>query len=121
MSQFEKQLSSATLVCLDGNLPVSTIDYVCSVAKNHNTNGTVSNWEIVLINWREGLEIVPLFDVYVIHQLMCVIVWYEPTDSEKACKPFLSDAWKSLSYSSPNMAELCTMNKTLGVPTPEGK
>lgn len=52
---------------------------------------------------------------------MCVTVWYEPTDSEKACKPFLSDAWKSLSYLSPNLAELCTMNKTLGIPTPEGK
>ncbi|XP_039988917.1 pseudouridine-metabolizing bifunctional protein C1861.05 [Xiphias gladius] len=84
VSQFEKQLSSATLVCLDGNIPVSTIDYVCCIARKHNIN-----------------------------------VWYEPTDSEKACKPFLSDAWKSLSYSSPNLAELCTMNKTLGIPTPE--
>lgn len=51
---------------------------------------------------------------------MCVTVWYEPTDSDKACKPFLSDAWKSLSYTSPNLAELCTMNRTLGIPTPEG-
>ncbi|XP_053174690.1 uncharacterized protein zgc:136858 isoform X1 [Scomber japonicus] len=84
VSQFEKQLSSATLVCLDGNIPTSTIDYVCSVAKKYNIN-----------------------------------VWYEPTDSEKACKPFLSDAWKSLSYSSPNLAELCTMNQTLGIQTPE--
>uniref|UniRef100_A0AAQ6ILB1 Carbohydrate kinase PfkB domain-containing protein n=1 Tax=Anabas testudineus TaxID=64144 RepID=A0AAQ6ILB1_ANATE len=87
VSQFEKQLSSASLVCLDGNIPVSTIDYVCSLAKKHNIN-------------------VPFLD---------------PTDLDKACKPFLSDAWKSLSYSSPNLAELCTMNKTLGVPTPEGK
>ncbi|TNN71704.1 CCR4-NOT transcription complex subunit 4 [Liparis tanakae] len=46
-------------------------------------------------------------------------IWYEPTDSEKASKPFLSDAWKSLCYSSPNLAELRTMNKTLGLPTPE--
>ncbi|XP_047452891.1 pseudouridine-5'-phosphate glycosidase isoform X2 [Mugil cephalus] len=84
VSQFEKQLSSATLVCLDGNIPVSTINYVCSVAKNHNVN-----------------------------------VWYEPTSVEKVGKPFLSDAWKSLSYSSPNLAELCTMNKTLGIKTPE--
>uniref|UniRef100_A0A3Q0R1B9 Zgc:136858 n=1 Tax=Amphilophus citrinellus TaxID=61819 RepID=A0A3Q0R1B9_AMPCI len=84
VSQFEKQLSLATLVCLDGNIPTSTINYVCSFAKKHDIN-----------------------------------VWYEPTDSEKACKPFLSDAWKSLSYSSPNLAELCTMNKTLGVKTPE--
>uniref|UniRef100_A0A8D3DUC4 Zgc:136858 n=1 Tax=Scophthalmus maximus TaxID=52904 RepID=A0A8D3DUC4_SCOMX len=86
VSQFEKQLLSATLVCLDGNIPASTIDYVCCVAKKHNIN-----------------------------------VWYEPTDSEKARKPFLSDAWKSLSYSSPNLGELCTMNKTLGIPTPEVK
>ncbi len=39
VSQFEKQLSSATLVCLDGNIPVSTIDYVCSIASKHNVNG----------------------------------------------------------------------------------
>ncbi|XP_071350447.1 uncharacterized protein [Trachinotus anak] len=84
VSRFEKQLSSASLVCLDGNIPVSTINYVCRVAKKYNIN-----------------------------------VWYEPTDIEKAHKPFLSDAWKSLSYSSPNLAELCTMNKTLGLPTPE--
>lgn len=84
VSQFEKQLSSATLVCLDGNIPVSTIDYVCSIASKHSIN-----------------------------------VWYEPTDSEKARKPFLSDSWKSLSYSSPNLTELRTMNKTLGLPTPE--
>ncbi|XP_068595002.1 uncharacterized protein zgc:136858 [Brachionichthys hirsutus] len=84
VSQFDKQLSSATLVCLDGNIPVSTIDYVCSFASSRNVN-----------------------------------VWYEPTDSEKACKPFLSDTWKSLSYASPNLAELCAMTKTLGIPTPE--
>ncbi|XP_041852692.1 pseudouridine-metabolizing bifunctional protein C1861.05 isoform X2 [Melanotaenia boesemani] len=83
VSKFERQLSSAALVCLDGNIPVSTINYVCSLAKKQNIN-----------------------------------VWYEPTDAEKACKPFLSDAWKSLSYSSPNMAELCIMNKTLGIKTP---
>lgn len=59
-------------------------------------------------------------DFYVIPS-MCVTVWYEPTDSEKACKPFLSDAWKSLSYSSPNLVELCTMNQTLDIQTPEGK
>uniref|UniRef100_A0A3B5N1Z5 Zgc:136858 n=1 Tax=Xiphophorus couchianus TaxID=32473 RepID=A0A3B5N1Z5_9TELE len=46
-------------------------------------------------------------------------IWYEPTDAEKACKPFLSDAWKSLSYLSPNLAELCMMNKTLGLTVPE--
>uniref|UniRef100_A0A3P9L1V8 Pseudouridine-metabolizing bifunctional protein C1861.05 n=1 Tax=Oryzias latipes TaxID=8090 RepID=A0A3P9L1V8_ORYLA len=84
VSQFEKQVSSAALVCLDGNIPVSTINYICSLAKKHNIN-----------------------------------VWYEPTDVERASKPFLTDAWKYLSYSSPNMAELCNMNKTLGIATPD--
>ncbi|XP_015246498.1 PREDICTED: pseudouridine-metabolizing bifunctional protein C1861.05-like [Cyprinodon variegatus] len=85
VSQFEKQISSAKLVCLDGNLPAPTINYVCNLAGKYNFN-----------------------------------IWYEPTDTEKACKPFLSDAWKYLSYSSPNMAELCMMNKTLGHTVPEG-
>lgn len=84
VSQFEKQISSATLVCLDGNIPITTINYVCSLAGKHNLN-----------------------------------VWYEPTDTEKARKPFLSNAWKSLSYSSPNLAELAMMNKTMGLTIPE--
>ncbi|XP_072519956.1 uncharacterized protein [Salminus brasiliensis] len=82
--QYEEQLSSASLIILDGNIPVSTIDYVCSLAKKHS-----------------------------------VPVWYEPTDADKACKPFLSDSWKALSYTSPNLAELCTMNHTLHLPTPD--
>lgn len=52
---------------------------------------------------------------------LCATVWYEPTDADKASKPFLSDAWKSLTYTSPNLAELCTMTRTLGIPTPDGK
>uniref|UniRef100_A0A3B3ZQI6 Carbohydrate kinase PfkB domain-containing protein n=1 Tax=Periophthalmus magnuspinnatus TaxID=409849 RepID=A0A3B3ZQI6_9GOBI len=83
VSQFEDQLSGSTLVCLDGNLPVTTINYVCSLVEKHNIN------------------------------------WYEPTDSDKASKPFLSEAWKSLCYASPNFSELCTMNKTLGFPVPQ--
>ncbi|XP_059916430.1 uncharacterized protein zgc:136858 [Gadus macrocephalus] len=84
VSSFEEQLSSASLVCLDGNLPVSTIDYVCGLAKER-----------------------------------ALSVWYEPTDSVKASKPFQSESWKQLSYSSPNLAELCTMNTTLGLQTPD--
>ncbi|XP_059392847.1 uncharacterized protein zgc:136858 isoform X1 [Carassius carassius] len=83
VSQFEDQLASASLVVLDGNIPVSTIDYVCRIAKKR-----------------------------------AVPVWFEPTDADKACKPFLSESWKALSYISPNLAELCTMNHTLGLPTP---
>lgn len=71
-------------MCLDGNIPITTINYVCSLAGKHNLN-----------------------------------VWYEPTDTEKARKPFLSNAWKSLSYSSPNLAELAMMNKTMGLTIPE--
>ncbi|XP_052452958.1 uncharacterized protein zgc:136858 isoform X2 [Carassius gibelio] len=83
VSQFEDQFASASLVVLDGNIPVSTIDYVCRIAKKR-----------------------------------AVPVWFEPTDADKACKPFLSESWKALSYISPNLAELCTMNHTLGLPTP---
>ncbi|XP_012697910.2 pseudouridine-metabolizing bifunctional protein C1861.05 [Clupea harengus] len=83
VSQYEEQLSAASLVCVDGNIPVSTINYICSIGKKHS-----------------------------------VPVWYESTDADKACKPFLSESWKALTYTSPNLAELCTMNRTLGLPTP---
>ncbi|MFT7796753.1 pseudouridine-metabolizing bifunctional protein C1861.05-like [Arapaima gigas] len=83
VSQFEEELSSAQLLVLDGNIPVSTIDYVCSMARKH-----------------------------------AVPVWFEPTDADKACKPFLSESWKALTYTSPNLMELCSMNQTLGHPTP---
>lgn len=82
-AQFEEQLRLAPLVCLDGNIPVSTIDYVCRVAKDHS-----------------------------------VPVWYEPTDFNKACKPFVSDSWRALTYISPNLGELRSMNETLGLPVP---
>uniref|UniRef100_A0A8C9T7J7 Zgc:136858 n=1 Tax=Scleropages formosus TaxID=113540 RepID=A0A8C9T7J7_SCLFO len=84
VSQFEENLSSAQLLVLDGNIPVPTIDYICSVARKR-----------------------------------AVPVWFEPTDSDKACKPFLSESWKTLTYTSPNLMELCTMNRTLGLPTPK--
>uniref|UniRef100_V9KEL1 Pseudouridine-metabolizing bifunctional protein-like protein n=1 Tax=Callorhinchus milii TaxID=7868 RepID=V9KEL1_CALMI len=84
-SQFEERLRSASLVCLDGNIPVSTLDYVCRVAKDHN-----------------------------------VPVWYEPTDFNKASKPFVSDSWRALMYTSPNLGELRSMNEALGLPVPAG-
>ncbi|XP_076437784.1 LOW QUALITY PROTEIN: uncharacterized protein LOC143276974 [Babylonia areolata] len=34
-----------------------------------------------------------------------VPVWYEPTDIHKACKPLETDAWKQLTYISPNLHE----------------
>ncbi|TRY56110.1 hypothetical protein DNTS_015242 [Danionella cerebrum] len=83
VSEFEDQLSSASLIICDGNIPVSTIDYICCVAKQHT-----------------------------------VPVWFEPTDTDKACKPFLSESWKALAYASPNLSELCTINRTLQLPTP---
>lgn len=116
VSQFEQQLRSASLVCLDGNLPVSTIDYVCSVASKHNVNGKRPLGENVgFLGCRRVSE------VFNTVWSLCATVWYEPTDADKACKPFLSDAWKSLTYCSPNLVELCTMTRTLGIPTPDGK
>ncbi|XP_072340741.1 pseudouridine-5'-phosphate glycosidase isoform X8 [Scyliorhinus torazame] len=35
VSKFKVQLQSASLVCLDGNIPTSTINYVCSFAEEH--------------------------------------------------------------------------------------
>ncbi|XP_039625986.1 pseudouridine-metabolizing bifunctional protein C1861.05 [Polypterus senegalus] len=81
VSKFYKNLASASLVCLDGNLPVSTINYVCDIAQKHS-----------------------------------VPVWYEPTDPKRACKPFLSDSWKSLTFISPNLSELYAINQALGLP-----
>lgn len=47
-------------------------------------------------------------------------VCYEPTDENKASKPFLSDSWKALTYISPNLQELKAINRTLGNPLPAG-
>ncbi|KAJ8245592.1 hypothetical protein GJAV_G00272400 [Gymnothorax javanicus] len=83
VAQFEEHLSAASLICMDGNIPVSTIDYICSISRKYT-----------------------------------VPVWYEPTDIDKASKPFLSNSWKSLSCTSPNLLELCIMNRALGLSTP---
>ncbi|XP_033640201.1 pseudouridine-metabolizing bifunctional protein C1861.05-like [Asterias rubens] len=37
VSGYEKYLSSAPLVCIDGNIPVDTIEYVCKYCAQHNT------------------------------------------------------------------------------------
>lgn len=39
MSQFKENLCQAPLVCIDGNVPVSTIQYVCQLAREHQIAG----------------------------------------------------------------------------------
>ncbi|XP_035203375.1 pseudouridine-metabolizing bifunctional protein C1861.05-like isoform X2 [Oxyura jamaicensis] len=79
VSQFKEKLCQAPLVCIDGNVPLSTIQYICQLAREHQ-----------------------------------LAVCYEPTDENKASKPFLSDSWKALTYISPNLQELRAINRTLG-------
>ncbi|XP_065438028.1 uncharacterized protein LOC101947688 isoform X4 [Chrysemys picta bellii] len=81
VSKFKESLCLAPLVCIDGNVPVATIQYVCEIAREHQ-----------------------------------IAVCYEPTDENKASKPFLSDSWKALTYISPNLRELRAINRTLGHP-----
>ncbi|XP_030399907.1 pseudouridine-metabolizing bifunctional protein C1861.05-like [Gopherus evgoodei] len=83
VSRFKESLCLAPLVCIDGNVPVATIQYVCEIATEHQ-----------------------------------IPVCYEPTDENKASKPFLSDSWKALTYISPNLRELRAINRTLGHPVP---
>ncbi|XP_009678232.1 uncharacterized protein [Struthio camelus] len=83
VSRFKENLFQAPLVCIDGNVPLSTIQYVCQLAREHQ-----------------------------------LAVCYEPTDENKASKPFLSDSWKALTYISPNLQELRAINRTLGNPIP---
>ncbi|NWQ77679.1 YOW5 protein, partial [Columbina picui] len=85
VSQFKESLCQAPLVCIDGNVPLSTIQYVCQLAREHQ-----------------------------------LTVCYEPTDENKASKPFLSDSWKALTYISPNLQELRAINRALGNPLPAG-
>ncbi|NXN81856.1 YOW5 protein, partial [Bombycilla garrulus] len=85
VSQFKESLCQAPLVCIDGNVPLSTLQYICQLAREHQ-----------------------------------LAVCYEPTDENKASKPFLSDSWKALTYISPNLQELRAINRTLGNPLPAG-
>ncbi|XP_018426000.1 PREDICTED: pseudouridine-metabolizing bifunctional protein C1861.05-like [Nanorana parkeri] len=79
ISQFADSLRQSRLVCIDGNVPVSTIQYVCEITRENR-----------------------------------VPVCYEPTDIDKASKPFTSDSWTALTYISPNVKELISINRTLG-------
>lgn len=79
VSQFADRLCRARLLCIDGNVPVSTIQYVCEIARQN-----------------------------------AVPVCYEPTDIDKASKPFTSNSWTALTYISPNLKELLSINRTLG-------
>ncbi|KAG1708469.1 Pseudouridine-5'-phosphate glycosidase [Nymphon striatum] len=44
-------------------------------------------------------------------------VWFEPTDPKKAAMPFTSDAWKGISFISPNFEELSSMFSCLSKET----
>uniref|UniRef100_A0A0B7A2K0 Carbohydrate kinase PfkB domain-containing protein n=1 Tax=Arion vulgaris TaxID=1028688 RepID=A0A0B7A2K0_9EUPU len=44
---------------------------------------------------------------------MSVPVWFEPTDLLKSTKPFETDAWKHLTFISPNLGELVLMYRAL--------
>ncbi|XP_078272611.1 uncharacterized protein LOC144603344 isoform X2 [Rhinoraja longicauda] len=81
VSRFEEQIRSASVICLDGNIPATTINYICNFAKEHR-----------------------------------VPVLFEPTDSNSARKPFVTDGWKALAYTTPNLMELRAMNQALGLP-----
>ncbi|XP_060632823.2 uncharacterized protein [Anolis sagrei] len=83
VSKFKENLCLSPLICIDGNVPISTIQYICEIAKKHN-----------------------------------LAVCYEPTDVDKASKPFVSDSWRALTYISPNLRELRAINQTLGHPVP---
>ncbi|XP_019345178.1 uncharacterized protein LOC102565606 isoform X1 [Alligator mississippiensis] len=83
VSRYKQHLCMAPVVCIDGNVPIATIQYVCQIAREHQ-----------------------------------VPVCYEPTDENKASKPFLSDSWRALTYISPNLRELRAINRTLGHPVP---
>ncbi|XP_072041914.1 uncharacterized protein [Amphiura filiformis] len=78
VSTWESSIAQSPLVCMDGNIPTETIEYVCRICKENH-----------------------------------VPVWYEPTCQMKAKKPFQSDAWKSLTYVSPNLNELRMMYGSL--------
>ncbi|XP_063785022.1 uncharacterized protein LOC134933611 isoform X4 [Pseudophryne corroboree] len=86
VSQFADSLRRARLLCIDGNVSVSTIQYVCGIAQEHS-----------------------------------VPVCYEPTDINKASKPFTSHSWAALRYISPNIRELVSINRTLGYAVDFGK
>lgn len=43
-------------------------------------------------------------------------VLFEPTDPCNARKPFETDGWKALAYTTPNLMELQAMNRALGLP-----
>ncbi|XP_053112226.1 uncharacterized protein LOC128327452 [Hemicordylus capensis] len=83
VSKFKENLCLAPLICIDGNVPVSTIQNICHIAREHR-----------------------------------LAVCYEPTDVDKASKPFFSDSWRALTWISPNLRELRAIVRTLGHPVP---
>ncbi|PKU36068.1 pseudouridine-metabolizing bifunctional [Limosa lapponica baueri] len=48
VSQFKENLCQAPLVCIDGNVPLSTIQYVCQLAKEHQLAELPSRLEDVV-------------------------------------------------------------------------
>ncbi|XP_013384651.1 pseudouridine-metabolizing bifunctional protein C1861.05-like [Lingula anatina] len=78
IARYEAKLCQAPIVLIDGNIPESSMEYVCNVCDRNQ-----------------------------------VPVWFDPTDLHKAEKPFHSDAFTKITYTSPNINELRHMRRGL--------
>ncbi|XP_060572459.1 uncharacterized protein LOC132730522 [Ruditapes philippinarum] len=74
ISQFEDKIKTSSLVCIDGNISVDSIEYVCLLCARNS-----------------------------------IPVLFEPTDINKATKPFLKLHDRPITYASPNFNELKMM------------
>lgn len=84
VAEFEDDIKSASLVCVDGNVPRETIGFVTDLCERYNTP-----------------------------------VWFEPACIAKANRPVeAGDAWRKLTYMSPNFSELQSFCNAIGMDKP---
>ncbi|KAH0617011.1 hypothetical protein JD844_028571 [Phrynosoma platyrhinos] len=67
VSKFKENLCSAPLICIDGNVPESTIKYICQIARNHNLADLPSKLEDIV-------ETAATWAYPLLKELHCVVV-----------------------------------------------
>ncbi|XP_074395214.1 uncharacterized protein LOC102073347 isoform X5 [Zonotrichia albicollis] len=67
VSQFKEKLCQAPLVCIDGNVPLSTIQYVCQVAREHQLAELPSRLE-------DAVQAAAALACPLLSHLQCVVV-----------------------------------------------
>jgi hypothetical protein len=108
VSAFEETIRNAPIVMIDGNIEEEVIHYCIDLCKRHSIPGSYTFGKF---DKNVCLPVQTLFLCYQYNGSCFYLVVFEPTCVMKAAKPFTTECWKNITFTTPNINELRTMNR----------